>query len=50
MATIVRAAVAASRAEDLPQDAMLQANPRERTLEDLRLEQPELIVGCWASG
>ena len=43
-------AAAVARAEALPHDALRQAHPRERTLEDLRLEQPELIVGCWASG
>lgn len=45
-----RVAVAMSRAEALPQDVLRRANPRERTLGDLRLEQPELTVGCWASG
>ena len=41
---------AVSRAEALPHDALRRAHPRERSLEDVRLEQPELIVGCWASG
>ena len=50
MATIDRVAVAMARAEALPQDELRRTNPRERTLEDVRLEQPELTVGCWASG
>ena len=50
VATIDRVAVAMARAEALPQDELRRANPRERTLEGLRLEQPELTVGCWASG
>ena len=37
-------------AEALPCDALRRAHPRERWLEDARLDQPELIVGCWASG
>lgn len=41
---------AVARAEALPHDALRRAHPRERSLEDLRLERPELIVGCWASG
>ena len=45
-----RAVAAVARAEALPQDALRRAHPRERCLEDLRLEQPELIVRCWASG
>ena len=50
MATIDRMAVAMASAEALPQDVLRQAHPRDRTLEDLRLERPELMVGCWASG
>lgn len=45
-----RIAAAIARAEALPHDALRKAHPRKRTLEDLRLERPELIVGCWASG
>ena len=45
-----RVAAAAARAEALPQDALRQAHPRERCLEDVRLAQPELTLGCWASG
>ena len=45
-----RVAADVARAEALPQDALRGAHPRERSSEDLRLEQPELIVGCWASG
>ena len=45
-----RVAAAVARTEALPQDELRQAHPRERCLEDVRLEQPELIVGCWASG
>ena len=45
-----RMAVAVARAEAQPQDELRRAHPRERFLEDARLEQPELIVGCWASG
>ena len=45
-----RMAAAVARAEALPQDALREAHPRERTLEDLRLERPELLVGCRASG
>lgn len=45
-----RMAAAAARAEALPQDALRAAHPRERCLEDVRLEQPELTLGCWASG
>ena len=45
-----RVAAAVARAEALPQDALRQAHPRERSLEDVRLDRPELIVGCWASG
>ena len=45
-----RVAAAVARAEALPHDALRSANPRERSMEDLRLEQPELVVGCWASG
>ena len=37
-------------AEALPQEALRRAHPRERCLEDARLERHELIVGCWASG
>ena len=43
-------AAGVARVEALPHDALRQAHPRERCLEDLRLEQPELVVGCWASG
>ena len=50
MTTIERMAVAMTRTEALPQDVLRQAHPRERTLEGLRIEQPELTVGCWASG
>ena len=39
-----------SQLEARPHDALRRAHPRERCLEDLRLEQPELTVGCWASG
>ena len=45
-----RIAATIARAEALPQDALREAHPRERTLMDLRLERPELLVGCWASG
>ena len=31
-------------------DELRRAHPRERWLEDARLERPELIIGCWASG
>ena len=44
------AAAAIARAEALPHNELRRAHPRERTLEDLRLERPELLVGCWASG
>ena len=47
---IERLAAAVARAEALPFDALRRANLRERSLEDVRLDQPELIVGCWASG
>ena len=43
-------AAAVACAEALPCDALRLANPHERSLEDMRLDQPELIVGCWASG
>ena len=36
--------------EALPQEALRRAHPRERCMEDARLERHELIVGCWASG
>ena len=45
-----RLAAAIARAEALPCDALRMAHPRERMLEDVRLDQPELVVGCWASG
>ena len=45
-----RVVSAVARAEALPHDALRAAHPRERCLEDVRLEQPELTVGCWASG
>lgn len=45
-----RVAAAVTRVEALPRDVFRQASPCERTLEDLRLEQPALTVGCWASG
>ena len=45
-----RVAAAVTFAEALPHDALRGAHPRKRCLEDARLEQPELIVGCWASG
>ena len=45
-----RIAAYVARAEALPLDALRAAHARERSLEDLRLERPELIVGCWASG
>ena len=45
-----RVAAAVARAEALPHDALRRAHPRERCLEDVRLDRPELIVGCWASG
>ena len=50
MLLLDRAVAAVARAEALPHDALRRAHPRERCLEDLRLEQPELIVGCWAIG
>ena len=43
-------AATVARAEAGPHEALRLAHPRARSLEDLRLEQPELIVGCWASG
>ena len=46
---VKRIAAAVARAEALPFSALQQAHPRERFLEDMRLERPELIVGCWAS-
>ena len=49
-AMVVCMAAAVARAEALPQNLLRRAHPRKRTLEDLRLEQPELIVGCWAGG
>ena len=45
-----RMAAAVERAEALPQDALRRAHPRKKSLEDVRLEGPELVVGCWASG
>ena len=50
MLLLDRVATAVARAEALPHDALRRAHPRERSLEDVRLEQPELMVGCWASG
>ena len=50
MAMIGRVVVAMAHAEALPHDDLRRAHPRKRTLEDLRVEQPELTVGCWASG
>ena len=47
---LINGMAAAIARETLPHDALRKAHPRERSLEDLRLEQPELIVGCWASG
>ena len=45
-----RVTAAVARADALPHDALRRAHPRERSLEDVRLDQPELIFGCWASG
>ena len=45
-----RMAAVITLTEALPHDALRRAHPRERSMEDLRLKQPELIVGCWASG
>ena len=45
-----RMADCVARRERLPLDELRRDNPRERWLEDARLERPELIVGCWASG
>ena len=50
MLLLDRIAADVARAEALPHDALRRAHPREHTLEDLWLERPELIVGCWASG
>ena len=48
---IDRMVMAVMDAEALPtKDKLRRAHPRERCLEDARLERPELIVGCWASG
>ena len=46
---IERMATAIARAEALPCEELRQANLRERSQEDARLERPELIIGCWAS-
>ena len=46
---IGRMAADVARVEAGPHDALRQAHPLERCLEDVRLERPELIVGCWAS-
>ena len=45
-----RVAAAVTRIEALPHDVLRRAKPCERSLADLRLEQPALTVGCWASG
>ena len=45
-----RVAAAVTRIEALPHDVLRPASPCQRSVEDLRLEQPALIVGCWASG
>ncbi len=47
---IKRMAAAVACAEALPGDALRRAHPRKRWLADARLDQPELIIGCWASG
>ena len=47
--SVNRMATAVARAEALPFEELRQANLRERSQEDVRLERPELIVGCWAS-
>ena len=39
-----------ARAEALPHDELRKKDPRTRCLEDARLDRPELIIGCWASG
>ena len=49
MLLLHRVAADVARAE-APHDALRRAHPRERSSEDVRLEQAGLIVGCWASG